>query len=252
MTERHPLQDQMNFVQEYLFSRAIPFEQTPTRWGVTFEAEGVRIQFNKRTCNIYFQEVTSHEKRVEWNWVEELLVPEDDEARGHFIDWLRKACLCAHYAWFTREITKAPEWIKFFTTIKEGRTGNEQKIRVTAHVKLDILGRDPWYKYLDGEEYVVVNLCMNDHESDRISFRHFSNMVHALGSPVGSSFTDGHAPEAHNNFMEGGPWTFVPAKATIHTTSQYVLPEDEPESWDIFVLVRTHDVKMVVPQKEQK
>jgi hypothetical protein len=245
MTAPHSFQNQINYVQEFLHARAIPFEVDHTRWGPVILAEGVRINFNKRTINVYHKKVSSPAGELDWNWTEQLHEPQSPEETKAIDDYLKLVCCAAHYASMARQFTKAPEWI-IFTTIFTPDHGNQNNITVQAWVALNHLGAATHMKYLDRHEYVVINKSYHDPESDRVRTHDFNNMTLALGSPVGSSYTDGHAPEAEGNFLNDGPFTFVPAKATIHTSSNYVLPDTEPETWDIWVLVRTHDIKMCV------
>lgn len=241
----HTFQKQINFVQEFLHSRAIPFDTDHTRWGPVILTEGVRINFNKRTINVYHKKVSSPGGVLDWDWSEQLHEPKSPEEIAAIDDYIKLVCCAAHYASMARQFTKAPEWI-IFTTLMTAGHNNENQITVQAWVALNHLGAATYMKHLCNRVYVVTNKSYHDTESDRVAARDYNSMVLALGSPVGQSYTDGHKPEAEGNFLTDGPFTFVPARATIHTSSNYVLPDVEPESWDIWVLVRSHDVKMCV------
>jgi len=247
MTAPHPLQKHINFVLEYFTARAVPFENEPSRWGCLIQAEGIRIKFNKNTINVYRKKVETHGDGIDWDWHEQLHVPTTDEETKAVEDYLRLACCCALYANFVRDITKAPEWIEFTIYTREAQ-GHDNAIRIgiQAWVKLNRLGQNTFYKFLAGHDYFVVDNCYNTHESERVAHHHFNNMTLSLGSPVGQVYVDGHAPEAHGNFIEGGPFTFVPAQEHYSITSNYVLPEIKVEPTKVWVLVRTHDVKMNV------
>lgn len=249
---QHLLQEQMNFVNSYLFSRSIHSEIMPTRWGCTIEAEGVQIVFKKKTIDIHFLEVNTHGKGVSWAWQESLCGPFNDgsaENDAHCMEWLKKALCVVQYLSYVRQITKAPEWIIFTATTRPDLTDpKDLRIRVGAWVRLNILGCTPFYKYLTGEEYAVTDFDLNHPHSDRVNYRDFSQMVNALGSPVGQSFIDGHAPNAEGNFMEGGPFTFIPAQENYTMTSNYVLPEIELEPTQVWVLQRTHAIKIRDPR----
>jgi len=251
---KHILHNHIQVVREFLVGEKINFEELPTRWGIEFKAEEFRIVFKKRTCEMWAPEV-NHQGLVGERYHEQLHEPKSPEEHAAFARELRIFCTAILYATKAREMTKAPYWIIFTVGIKGDSHAGEgdHRLRIHAYVRLNILGREPFHKYLAGEEYYVVNCDWYDSQSERVFTRHFSSMINALGSPIGSSYTNGHAPEAHGNFLEGGPFTFIPAKATIHTTSQYVLPEFEPETWDIFVLTKTHDVAIAAqPVQEEK
>lgn len=241
----HTFQQFINYVQEYLHSRAIPFDVDHTRWGPVILTEGLRLNFNKRTINVYHKKVESPSGLLDWDWREQLHEPKSPKEIAAVFDYLKMVCCAAHYASMARQFTKAPEWI-IFTTIFTADFKNQNNITVQAWVRLNRLGQATHMHYLDRHEYVVINKSFHDPESDRVRAHDFNNMTLALGSPVGSSYTEGHAPEAHGNFLTDGPFTFVPAKATIHVASNYVLPEVEKETWPIWILVRSHDVKMCV------
>lgn len=243
----HTFQKQINFVQEFLHSRAIPFETEPKRWGPVITTESIRFNFNKNNINVYRKKVNTHGEDVDWDWAEQLFVPGDEKEEKAVDDYIRESCCIAHYVFMARGFTKAPEWIEFTVYTREAQ-GHENAVRIgiQAWVKLNRLGQTPYYKFLAGHDYFVVNNSFHDPESDRVVHHNFNNMTLALGSPVGQSYTDGHAPEAEGNFLTDGPFTFVPARATIHVASNYVLPEVEKETWPIWILIRSHDVKMCV------
>lgn len=243
----HPLQNQINFVLEFLHSRAIPFEHEPSRWGCVIRAEGIRFNFNKNTINVYRKKVETHGDGIDWDWAEQLHVPKTDEETAAVDAYIREACCCAHYANMAREFTKAPEWIEFTIYTREAQgTDNAVRIGIQAWVKLNRLGQTPFYKFLAGHDYFVVNNSFHDVESDRVTSRDYNNMTLTLGSPVGQVYVDGHAPEAHGNFITDGPFTFIPALEHYSITSNYVLPEIKVEPTKVWVLVRSHDVKMNV------
>lgn len=249
MTAPHPLQKHINFVLEYFTTRAIPFENEPSRWGCVIQAEGIRFNFNKNTINVYRKKVQTHGDGVDWDWHDQLFAPKTDEETKAVADYIRLSCCMAHYAHYAREFTKAPEWVEFtaYTRDVEGRDGvNAIRIGVQAWVKLNRLGHTPFYKFLASNDYYVVNNSYNDHESERVAHHNFNSMTLSLGSPVGQVYVDGHAPEAHGNFLTDGPFTFIPAKEHYSITSNYVLPEIKVEPTKVWVLVRTHDVKMNV------
>lgn len=247
MAALHTFQKQINYVQEYLHSRAIPFEMDSSRWGPILHTEGLRISFNKRTINVYHKKVESPSGVLSWNWSEQLHEPKTPEEITAIDDYLKLVCCAAYYASMARQFTKSPEWIVFTTVFTDDRIHDENQITVQAWVALKHLGAPTYMKHLCNRAYIVTNKNPHDPDSDRVSVRDFNPMTLALGSPVGQSYTDGHKPEAEGNFLNDGPFTFVPARATIHTSSDYVLPPVVgTETWPIWILVRSHDVKMCV------
>lgn len=245
--------EQLNYVVDFFTKRGIPFDMEPTRWGHVVTAECVRINFNKNTVNTYRKIVVSPAGTLDWDWFEQLHAPGSASETLLFNDHIRLMCAMAHYAHMAREFTKAPDWIMFIVGAEQEKVKPaDWRIRVGAYVRLNHLGADTYYKFLAGQSYYSANVNFHDDQSDRMSARDFNDMTLALGSPVGQSYTDGHMPEAHGNFLEDGPFTFVPAKATISTKSDYVLPQVEPETWPIWILVRTHDVKMEAGKPSEK
>lgn len=247
----HPFQKQIDFVREFLHFRMIPHEVTPTQWGCVIECESVRFNFNRKTVNLYTGETINPQSVFNWKWEEQLY---DTTDPVHIDHWIRRMCCAAHYVEMARQCMKAPAWFHVLPTVRPA-TGDREwrdtqgkiedaRIRITVFVKLQYLGKETLYHYLDGEEYHVCELDLNDRESDRVSARHFRNVIHALGSPVGQSHTDGHKPHLEGNFLEDGPFTFVPATATETITSPYMLPDLKPTQWSLWVLIKTHDVKM--------
>jgi len=247
----HPFQQQIDSVRAYLCARSIPYEMTPTRYGYIIECESVRFLFNRKTCNLYTGSIRNPASIFEWNWEEQLSV---NDNRLHIDHWIRRMCCAAHYVEMARQCIKAPSWMHILPTIRPARGGHEwrdmengiedAKIRISVFVKLDYLGKGTTHYFLDGEDYHVCELDHDDRESDRVSARHFRNVMYSLGSPIGYSHMEGHAPHLEANFMDGGPFTFVPAKGTEIITSDYVLPTRSPEQWNLWVLICSHDVKM--------
>ena len=239
-----------NQVIQFLDKRMMDYEIQKTANGHRVLSEGMRIDFNVRSCNVFRASVKNPEGSFEWEHVERLFDKDNDDAYVESV--MKIACSEAHYAHSARAATKAPDYIRFMVRARpvpmhyrpEHHTEDDHVITVLAYVKLGILGQDPFYKFLAREEYYAADCDLLNDNSDRISTHNFRDMVFANGSPVGHSYTEGHMPEADGNFLTGGPFTFIPARARCVVESQYVLPEMPDDEWDIRVLVRTHEIKM--------